>query len=72
MLKVHIDYIPHFVCFSSYNLRINGLLAIDAGIFQCIGTNPAGSVQASARLIINQPSELSSQIIVCFRYYYCY
>lgn len=42
---------------SSNNLRINGLLAIDAGIFQCIGTNPAGSVQTSARLTINQPSE---------------
>jgi len=42
---------------SRYNLRINGLLRIDAGIFQCIGTNPAGSVQASARLTINQPSE---------------
>jgi len=40
-----------------YNLRINGLLRIDAGIFQCIGMNPAGSVQASARLTISQPSE---------------
>lgn len=40
-----------------YNLRINGLLPIDAGIFQCMGVNPAGSVQASARLTINQPSE---------------
>lgn len=39
------------------NLRINGLLAIDAGIFQCIGVNPAGNVQASARLTINQPSK---------------
>ncbi|XP_046741662.1 neogenin isoform X5 [Diprion similis] len=37
------------------NLRINGLLRIDAGIFQCIGVNPAGSVQASARLFIHQP-----------------
>lgn len=42
---------------SSNNLRINGLLAIDAGIFQCIGVNPAGSVQAAARLTINMPSE---------------
>ncbi|XP_019699921.2 neogenin isoform X6 [Harpegnathos saltator] len=39
------------------NLRINGLLPIDAGIFQCIGVNPAGSVQASARLMINQPND---------------
>ncbi|XP_072749484.1 neogenin isoform X4 [Anoplolepis gracilipes] len=42
---------------NGYNLRINGLLPIDAGIFQCIGVNPAGSVQASARLIINQPND---------------
>ncbi|XP_053972806.1 neogenin isoform X5 [Hylaeus volcanicus] len=41
-------------------LRINGLLAIDAGIFQCIGTNSAGSIQAAARLTINQPSDTYS------------
>lgn len=40
---------------NGYNLRINGLLPIDAGIFQCIGMNAAGSVQASARLTIIQP-----------------
>ncbi|XP_034947132.1 neogenin isoform X2 [Chelonus insularis] len=39
------------------NLRINGLLPIDAGIFQCIGTNPAGNIQASARLVINKPKK---------------
>ncbi|XP_071575927.1 neogenin isoform X4 [Temnothorax nylanderi] len=42
---------------NGYNLRINGLLPIDAGIFQCMGMNPAGSVQASARLTINQPKK---------------
>ncbi|KAG7210321.1 hypothetical protein KM043_011860 [Ampulex compressa] len=42
------------------NLRINGLLAIDAGIFQCIGINPAGSIQAAARLTINQPKKPSA------------
>ncbi|XP_060828360.1 neogenin isoform X3 [Bombus pascuorum] len=42
---------------NGYNLRINGLLPIDAGIFQCIGTNSAGSVQAAARLTINQPKK---------------
>lgn len=42
---------------NGYNLKINGLLAIDAGIFQCIGVNPAGSVQACARLTFNQPSK---------------
>ncbi|XP_011874494.1 PREDICTED: neogenin [Vollenhovia emeryi] len=45
---------------NGYNLRINGLLPIDAGIFQCMGVNPAGSVQASARLIINQPKSANS------------
>ncbi|XP_076381173.1 neogenin protein frazzled isoform X7 [Megalopta genalis] len=42
------------------NLRINGLLKIDAGIFQCIGTNSAGSVQAAARLTISQPNDTDS------------
>lgn len=35
-----------------HNLKILGLIGTDAGMFQCIGTNPAGSVQASARLEI--------------------
>lgn len=35
-----------------HNLRILGLISSDAGMFQCIGSNPAGSVQASARLQI--------------------
>ena len=40
---------------SGHNLRILGLISSDAGMFQCIGTNTAGSVQASARLeIISQ------------------
>ncbi|KAH8270881.1 hypothetical protein KR018_011285, partial [Drosophila ironensis] len=33
-----------------HNLRILGLLSSDAGMFQCVGTNAAGSVQAAARL----------------------
>ncbi|KAM7343025.1 neogenin protein frazzled isoform 6-T6 [Cochliomyia hominivorax] len=39
-----------------HNLRILGLLQSDAGMFQCVGTNPAGSVQAAARLRIVQPA----------------
>lgn len=35
-----------------HNLRILGLISSDAGMFQCVGTNPAGSVQAAARLRI--------------------
>lgn len=38
-----------------HNLRILGLINSDAGMFQCVGTNPAGTVQASARLQILQP-----------------
>ncbi|XP_012155475.1 neogenin isoform X4 [Ceratitis capitata] len=37
-----------------HNLRIFGLLQSDAGMFQCVGTNPAGSVQAAARLRVVQ------------------
>ncbi|XP_023247522.1 neogenin [Copidosoma floridanum] len=48
---------------NGYNLRINGLLSIDAGIFQCMGTNPAGSVQASARLAIHQPMKGPSSVV---------
>ncbi|XP_012220960.1 neogenin isoform X2 [Linepithema humile] len=43
------------------NLRINGLLPIDAGIFQCIGVNSAGSVQAAARLTINELKRTNSR-----------
>lgn len=41
----------------SHNLRILGLLESDAGMFQCIGSNKAGSVQAAARLQIGEPSK---------------
>lgn len=40
---------------SRHNLRILGLINSDAGMFQCVGSNPAGSVQAAARLHINEP-----------------
>lgn len=43
---------------NGHNLRILGLIESDAGMFQCVGVNPAGSVQASARLQITQPGEL--------------
>ncbi|XP_055609211.1 neogenin isoform X2 [Uranotaenia lowii] len=41
-----------------HNLKIFGLIGSDAGMFQCIGTNPAGSVQAAARLEIVEPGQL--------------
>ncbi|XP_075166730.1 neogenin protein frazzled isoform X3 [Haematobia irritans] len=40
---------------AGHNLRILGLLPSDAGMFQCVGTNPAGNVQAGARLRVLQP-----------------
>ncbi|CAD7076874.1 unnamed protein product [Hermetia illucens] len=44
-----------------HNLRILGLLNSDAGMFQCVGSNPAGSVQASARLKIIEPVRETKQ-----------
>lgn len=52
-VATHADFQFHF----RHNLRILGLLESDAGMFQCIGSNPAGSVQAGARLQIGEPSE---------------
>lgn len=40
-----------------HNLRILGLIESDAGMFQCIGSNSAGSIQAAARLEIVTPSK---------------
>lgn len=40
--------------FLSHNLQIHGLINSDAGMFQCIGSNPAGSIQAAARLQIGK------------------
>ncbi|XP_043474504.1 neogenin isoform X2 [Leptopilina heterotoma] len=56
-----INFSEYWQLASGHNLRINGLLAIDAGIFQCIGINPAGSIQASARLTINLPKKVNSR-----------
>ncbi|XP_001987649.2 neogenin isoform X2 [Drosophila grimshawi] len=46
---------------NGHNLRIRGLLYSDAGMFQCVGTNPAGSVQASARLRVVAPGAKTKQ-----------
>jgi len=45
---------------NGYNLRILGLMEIDAGIFQCVGSNAAGNIQAAARLTIIQPGNILS------------
>ncbi|XP_034650667.1 neogenin isoform X4 [Drosophila subobscura] len=46
---------------ADHNLRILGLLHSDAGMFQCVGTNAAGSVQAAARLRVVPPGDISEQ-----------
>ncbi|XP_033246784.1 neogenin isoform X6 [Drosophila miranda] len=46
---------------ADHNLRILGLLHSDAGMFQCVGTNAAGSVQAAARLRVVPPGDSSEQ-----------
>lgn len=52
-LDIKMKMIKNFSSFSthhSHNLKILGLISSDAGMFQCVGMNPAGSVQASAFL----------------------
>lgn len=44
---------------NGHNLRILGLLSTDSGMFQCVGSNPAGTVQAAAKLQIVTPGRLS-------------
>ncbi|CAO1297536.1 unnamed protein product [Diamesa hyperborea] len=44
-----------------HNLKILGLIGSDAGMFQCIGNNPAGSVQATAHLEITSAKKSKSQ-----------
>ena len=41
----------------SSSLKILGLVSSDAGIYQCIGSNQAGSVQASAQLRVESKGE---------------
>ncbi|EEB12791.1 Neogenin precursor, putative [Pediculus humanus corporis] len=42
---------------NGYNLKILGLMKLDAGIFQCVAVNAAGNVQAAARLTVLQPED---------------
>ncbi|KAK6631106.1 hypothetical protein RUM43_014202 [Polyplax serrata] len=50
LIKVN-DYIQ-FV--NGYNLKILGLMKMDAGIFQCVAFNAAGNIQTAARLTVLQ------------------
>lgn len=48
---------------NGHNLRIVGLLPTDSGMFQCVGSNPAGIVQAAAKLQIVTPG--TRLFIIC-------
>uniref|UniRef100_T1J0I1 Neogenin n=1 Tax=Strigamia maritima TaxID=126957 RepID=T1J0I1_STRMM len=37
------------------NLKILGVVTSDVGIYQCIGVNPAGNIQASSQLLVLKP-----------------
>ncbi|KAG1673521.1 Neogenin [Nymphon striatum] len=47
----------YFQIVNGDNLKILGSVRTDAGIYQCVGTNPAGNVQASAQLVIVDPDD---------------
>lgn len=42
---------------NGYNLKILGLMEMDAGIFQCVASNAAGNVQTAARLTVLKPGK---------------
>ncbi|XP_076322719.1 neogenin-like isoform X3 [Tachypleus tridentatus] len=46
----------YFQIVNGYNLRILGLVRSDQGMYQCVGRNPAGNIQASVQLIILDPN----------------
>lgn len=52
----HNDYMQ---IVNGHNLRILGLINSDAGMFQCMGSNPAGNIQAAARLQIIEAGKLN-------------
>lgn len=40
----------YYQLINGHNLKIMGLMLTDTGLFQCVASNPAGNVQASANL----------------------
>ncbi|XP_015927066.1 neogenin isoform X5 [Parasteatoda tepidariorum] len=47
----------YFKLVNGYNLKVLGLVRSDAGVYQCFATNPAGSIQAVAQLLLLQPGD---------------
>ncbi|XP_039298871.1 neogenin isoform X1 [Nilaparvata lugens] len=60
VLNVNTDYMQ---LVKGNNLKIMGLMAQDAGIFQCTASNPAGNIQASAHLTVLNLGYPSTPII---------
>lgn len=55
------DIIPrsdYFQVAEEFNLHILGLVAADAGMYQCLATNDVGSAQSTAQLIVRPSGEL--------------
>ncbi|XP_077483967.1 neogenin protein frazzled isoform X9 [Amblyomma americanum] len=48
----------YFQIVNGNSLRILGLVDADKGIYQCMGSNPAGNIQTAAQLIVLDPGEL--------------
>ena len=59
----------YFQIVDGRDLRILGLVNSDDGLYQCIGDNQVGNIQASAQLVILQPGEL---IFVMLPWLPCY
>lgn len=47
----------YFQLIDGGNLRILGVLASDAGMYQCIASNVVGNVQATAQLVVSSNGE---------------
>ncbi|KAL1444292.1 hypothetical protein MTO96_007078 [Rhipicephalus appendiculatus] len=48
----------YFQIVNGNSLRILGLVDADKGIYQCVGSNPAGNIQTAVQLIILDPGNL--------------
>ena len=50
----------YFQLLDNQSLRILGLVASDAGLYQCMAENEVGNVQASAQLLVLESGKSSS------------
>ncbi|XP_050305807.1 neogenin isoform X2 [Anthonomus grandis grandis] len=52
-----VKYSEYYKLVNGNNLKIMGLMVSDSGIFQCFASNPAGNIQASANLKVQNSEE---------------